>query len=46
MTQHNAEAPAGETAGYHLGQLAYWLVLLIGVIGALTVLGLSSIVAP
>lgn len=46
IRRHNAGAPAGETAGYQLGQLAYWLVLLIGVIGALTVLGLSSIVAP
>jgi hypothetical protein len=46
VKQHNAGAEAKETAGYQLGQLAYWLVLLIGVIGALTTLGLTSIVAP
>lgn len=46
MRGHNEGAAPKETAGYQLGQLAYWLVLLIGVIGALTVLGLSTIVAP
>jgi hypothetical protein len=46
VRKHNEGSPPKETAGYQLGQLAYWLVLLIGVIGALTVLGLSSIVAP
>lgn len=46
VKQHNAGAEPKETAGYQLGQLAYWLVLLIGVIGALTTLGLTSIVAP
>jgi hypothetical protein len=35
-----------DRAGYQLGQLAYWLVLLIGVIASLTVLGLTSIVTP
>jgi hypothetical protein len=46
VKQHNASASPKETAGYQLGQLGYWLVLLIGVIGALTVLGLTSIVTP
>ena len=46
VRRHNAGSPPKETAGYQLGQLGYWLVLLIGVIGALTVLGLSTIVAP
>jgi hypothetical protein len=46
VRRHNEGAAPKETAGYQLGQLAYWLVLLIGVIGALTVLGLSSIVTP
>lgn len=46
VKQHNEGAEPKETAGYQLGQLAYWLVLLIGVIGALTVLQLTSIVAP
>jgi hypothetical protein len=46
VRQHNKDAAPSETVGFQLGQLAYWLVLLIGVIGALTTLGLSSIVAP
>ena len=44
--QHNAGAEPRETVGYQLGQLAYWLVLLVGLIAALTVLELASIVAP
>lgn len=35
-----------KTTGYQLGQLGYWLVLLFGVIAALTMLGLSSVVTP
>lgn len=46
MKQHNAGAAPKETTGYQLGQLGYWLVLLMGVIGALTVLGLTTIVTP
>ncbi|RAK56429.1 mechanosensitive ion channel [Phenylobacterium deserti] len=46
VKRHNEGAPPKETAGYQLGQLGYWLVLLIGVIGSLTVLGLTSIVTP
>ena len=46
VKRHNAAAPAQETTGYQLGQLGYWLVLLIGVVGALTVLGLSAVVTP
>lgn len=46
MKQHNAGAPPKETTGYQLGQLGYWLVLLIGVVGALTVLQLTDVVAP
>lgn len=46
VRRHNEGAAPGETTGYQLGQLAYWLVLLIGVVGTLTVLGLSSIVTP
>lgn len=46
MKRHNAETAPKETVGYQLGQLAYWLVLLIGVIGALVALGLTSIVTP
>jgi hypothetical protein len=46
VKRHNAQTPAQETTGYQLGQLGYWLVLLIGVVGALTVLGLSAVVTP
>jgi hypothetical protein len=48
VRRHNAARATApkETTGYQLGQLAYWLVLLIGVVGALTTLELSSIVAP
>ncbi len=46
MRTHNKDAAPKETAGYQLGQLAYWLVLLIGVIAALTTLGLTSVVTP
>lgn len=46
MRTHNKDAAPKETAGYQLGQLAYWLVLLIGVIAALTALGLTSVVTP
>lgn len=46
VKQHNAGAEPKETVGFQLGQLAYWLVLLIGLIGALTTLELTSIVAP
>ena len=43
---HNKDAGAKETLGYQLGQLGYWLVLLIGVIAALTVLELQGVVTP
>lgn len=44
----NREIPADpkKSTGYQLGQLGYWLVLLFGVIGALTILGLTSVVTP
>ena len=44
--QHNKDAPPKGTVGYQLGQLGYWLVLLIGLIAALTVLGLQGVVTP
>ena len=46
IRRHNEGAGPKDTVGYQLGQLAYWLVLLIGVIVALTILGLTSIVTP
>lgn len=44
----NREQPADpkKSTGYQLGQLGYWMVLLLGVIGALTILGLTSVVTP
>jgi hypothetical protein len=46
MKRHNEGSAPKETTGYQLGQLAYWLVLLAGLIAALTVLGLTSVVTP
>ncbi|MCR5879321.1 hypothetical protein [Phenylobacterium sp. J367] len=46
MKKHNEGATPKETTGYQLGQLGYWLILLIGVVGALSILGLTEIVAP
>ena len=46
---HNAGRPPKETIGRQLGSLGYWLVLLIGVIAAVSVLqlpGLTSAVGP
>src|SRR5690606_38674158 len=44
--RYNANAERNETVGFQLGQLGYWLVLLIGVIAALTVLDLQGVVTP
>lgn len=44
--RHNKDVPPNETVGRQLGQLGYWLVLLIGVIAALTVLGLQGVIEP
>ncbi len=46
LNHHKPAAGPKETTGYQLGQLGYWLVLLIGVIAALTALGLDSVVTP
>lgn len=46
LKQHNAGATPKETAGYQLGQLGYWLVILIGIVGAMTVLQLHEVVEP
>ena len=46
---HNAGRPPKESIGRQLGGLGYWLVLLIGVIAAVSVLqlpGLTSVVGP
>ncbi|HEY8571479.1 mechanosensitive ion channel [Phenylobacterium sp.] len=46
IKQHNEGAPPKETAGYQLGQLGYWLVILAGIVGAMTVLELQEVVEP
>ncbi len=46
LAGHNAGRAPNETLGHQLGQLANWLILLIGVIAALGVLGLEYIVQP
>jgi hypothetical protein len=46
MKKQAEGVPPKETTGYQLGQLGYWLVLLIGVVGALSILGLHEIVTP
>lgn len=46
LRTHNAGADAKQTAGYQLGQLGYWLILLIGIVGALSVLQLEYVVTP
>ncbi|CAN7421189.1 mechanosensitive ion channel [Phenylobacterium sp. LjRoot219] len=43
---HEQPADPKKSTGYQLGQLGYWLVLLLGVIGALTLLGMTSVVTP
>lgn len=44
--RHNVGVPPKQTIGYQLGQLGYWLVLLIGLIAALGVIGLQGVVTP
>ncbi|HVK41049.1 MAG TPA: mechanosensitive ion channel [Phenylobacterium sp.] len=44
--RHNVGLQPKQTIGYKLGQLGYWLVLLIGLIAALGVLGLEGVVTP
>ncbi|HEY8618372.1 mechanosensitive ion channel [Phenylobacterium sp.] len=46
MKKHNEGAAPKETTGYQLGQLGYWLVLLVGVVGALSILGMDDIILP
>lgn len=46
VARHNAAQPQGPTVGAQLGNLANWLILLIGLISALGVLGLRYIVDP
>jgi hypothetical protein len=46
IRQHNKIDDGKETVGKQLGQLGYWLIVLIGLIAALTQLGLQTIVEP
>ena len=46
ISHHNAGAQPQETVGAKLGEVGYWLVLLIGLILALQVLGLNAVVEP
>jgi Conserved TM helix len=42
----NAGATKDETLGARIGEIGYWLVYLVGLIAALTTLGLGQMVAP
>jgi Conserved TM helix len=42
----NAGASKDETMGARIGEIGYWLVWLVGLIAALTTLGLGQVVAP
>jgi hypothetical protein len=45
-TRHNQARPNDTTLGANLGQVAYWLVLLFGIIAALNVLQLNQVASP
>lgn len=46
IAQHNQAAPNSSSTGSKLGDIAYWLILLFGIVAALTALQLGPIVAP
>lgn len=46
IRRHNKVDDTKETVGKQLGQLGYWLILLVGLIAALDALGLQTIVQP
>lgn len=46
IAKQNAAIAPQESVGEQLGQLGYWLILLIGLVAALSVLGLQGVVAP
>jgi len=45
LQRHNEMEP-GKTVGGLIGDVAFWLILLIGILGALQQLGLSVVLAP
>lgn len=46
IAKQNAATAPQQSVGEQLGQLGYWLILLIGLVAALSVLGLQGVVAP
>ena len=46
FAHHNEGRPPKESVGAQLGELGFWLVLLIGLVAALSVLQLTGVVAP
>jgi hypothetical protein len=46
VARFDQKAPANQRTGANLGQTAYWLVLLIGVVAALNTLQLGQVAAP
>ncbi len=44
--RHNRTAPSDATVGVQLGEVAFWLVLLFGILAALNVLQLNQVVTP
>lgn len=46
LAQHNAGKNRHETVGAKLGDVALWLVLLVGLVAALNVLNLGGVVTP
>ncbi|NEX93422.1 mechanosensitive ion channel [Caulobacter sp. 17J65-9] len=46
LAQHNAGKTRHETVGAKLGDVAFWLILLVGLVAALNVLNLGGVVTP
>ena len=46
LAHHNKGVEPKATAGARLGDVAYWLILLVGIVAALTALQLSQVVTP
>nr|WP_255536322.1 mechanosensitive ion channel [Pacificimonas pallii] len=46
LKKHQDAVGSSTTLGEQLGTLAYWIVLLVGIVAALQPLGLSQVVAP
>lgn len=46
LAHHNQGVEPKSTAGARLGDVAYWLILLVGIVAALSALQLSQVVTP